>query len=116
MPNFPFVPLLAVALVGCAQIQPTPDLIEAREAVSVVDPLEPYVPAEVREAKRRLAAAQIAYENGQSDIANRRAREAIVSAQLAEARADAQQAQALTRVLERRLSDARRSPSSTALR
>lgn len=95
--------LPAAALAACVQTPPTyPSLSAARDSVMAVEPLAPQVPNEVAEAQARLAEAQAAARSGKMEIAERRAREAIVSAELAETRAAAQQATAATRVLERR--------------
>ncbi len=116
MPKPLFLGMAIATLAACAQLQMTPDLIEARESVTAIEALVPFVPGEVQEAKARLAEAQAAYERGQTDIANRHAREAIVAAQLAEARAGTQQAIAERRVLERLLDEARHPPPASARR
>jgi predicted lipid-binding transport protein (Tim44 family) len=92
----------AVSL-GCAAPRSSTRAVSQAELAvqdATVSEADAYAPADLRLAREKLDRAQAAYDDGEYDRARRLAEEALVDAQLAEARAENEQATTEARRLE----------------
>ena len=88
----PVVVVMLVAIAGCTSATPpTEEMAAAKLAVRQVQnsPAQTHAPAEVRQARNKLAAADRAMNQEQYTEARRMAEQAVVDAQLADAKTDA---------------------------
>ena len=108
----------ALALAACAgNPGPPPALVQARAAIGTADNpnTEHYAPLDLEVARDKLAAAETLAAQGDQEQSARLAEEAQVNAQLALARADAEQAKEATRQLQATLGTAPAGPQSAAV-
>jgi predicted lipid-binding transport protein (Tim44 family) len=94
---------LGVLTLGCAAPRSSTRAVSQAELAvqdATVSEADAYAPVDVRLAREKLDRAQAAYDDGDYDRARRLAEEALVDAQLAEARADNESATAEARALE----------------
>jgi len=87
---------LVLAVAACGSSPPPPSLSQAEQAVNAAEAqgARNFAPQEMQTAADRLAAARAAIENDRQEQAARLAQEAVVNAQLAQARMEDAQAQA----------------------
>ena len=88
---------------GCAAPRSSTRAVSQAELAvndATVSEADAYAPVDVRLAREKLDRAQAAYDGGDYDRARRLAEEALVDAQLAEARAENESASAEARALE----------------
>ncbi|HVH07320.1 MAG TPA: DUF4398 domain-containing protein [Myxococcota bacterium] len=94
---------LGVMSFGCAAPRSSTRAVSQAELAvqdATVSEADAYAPVDVRLAREKLNRAQAAYDGGNYDRARRLAEEALVDAQLAEARAENESATAEARALE----------------
>jgi hypothetical protein len=94
---------LGALSLGCAAPRNSTRAVSQAELAvndATVSEADAYAPVDVRLAREKLDRAQAAYDDGDYDRARRLAEEALVDAQLAEARADNESASAEARALE----------------
>ena len=94
---------LGVMSLGCAAPRSSTRAVSQAELAvkdATVSEADAYAPVDVRLAREKLNRAQAAYDGGNYDRARRLAEEALVDAQLAEARAENESATAEARALE----------------
>ena len=94
---------LGALSLGCAAPRSSTRAVSQAELAvndATVSEADAYAPVDVRLAREKLDRAQAAYDGGDYDRARRLAEEALVDAQLAEARADNESASAEARALE----------------
>jgi hypothetical protein len=94
---------LGALSLGCAAPRSSTRAVSQAELAvndATVSEADAYAPVDVRLAREKLDRAQAAYDDGDYDRARRLAEEALVDAQLAEARADNESASAEARALE----------------
>jgi predicted lipid-binding transport protein (Tim44 family) len=94
---------LGALSLGCAAPRSSTRAVSQAELAvndATVNEADAYAPVDVRLAREKLDRAQAAYDGGDYDRARRLAEEALVDAQLAEARAENESASADARALE----------------
>jgi hypothetical protein len=94
---------LGALALGCAAPRSSTRAVSQAELAvndATVSEADAYAPVDVRLAREKLDRAQAAYDDGDYDRARRLAEEALVDAQLAEARAESESASAEARALE----------------
>jgi hypothetical protein len=94
---------LGALSLGCAAPRSSTRAVSQAELAvndATVSEADAYAPVDVRLAREKLDRAQAAYDDGDYDRARRLAEEALVDAQLAEARAENESASAEARALE----------------
>lgn len=94
---------LGAMSLGCAAPRSSTRAVSQAELAvddATVSEADAYAPVDVRLAREKLVRAQAAYDDGDYDRARRLAEEALVDAQLAEARAENESATAEARALE----------------
>jgi predicted lipid-binding transport protein (Tim44 family) len=94
---------LGALSLGCAAPRSSTRAVSQAELAvqdATVSDADAYAPVDVRLAREKLERAQAAYDDGEYDRARRLAEEALVDAQLAEARAENESASSEARALE----------------